>query len=76
MTRSSIAVVLLVVTGKVFRRDVLERLTLKEDRFGFEQKVTAKAVKLGSPGKTASGASGASFAIHGLPDLRAVPPWA
>jgi glycosyltransferase involved in cell wall biosynthesis len=32
---------------KVFRRDVLERVTLKENRFGFEQEVTAKVAKLG-----------------------------
>lgn len=32
---------------KVFRRDVLQRLTLKEDRFGFEPEVTAKVARLG-----------------------------
>jgi glycosyltransferase involved in cell wall biosynthesis len=32
---------------KVFRRDVLARVTLKEDRFGFEQEVTTKVAKLG-----------------------------
>ncbi len=32
---------------KVFRRDVLDRITLKEDRFGFEQEITAKTAKLG-----------------------------
>lgn len=32
---------------KVFRRDVLEKMTLTEDRFGFEIEVTAKAAKGG-----------------------------
>lgn len=32
---------------KVFRREVLEKVMLKEDRFGFEQEVTAKVAKLG-----------------------------
>ena len=32
---------------KVFRRDVLRRLTLTSDRFGFEPEVTAKVAKLG-----------------------------
>ena len=32
---------------KVFRRDVLRRLTLKSDRFGFEPEVTVKVAKLG-----------------------------
>jgi hypothetical protein len=27
---------------KVFRREVLERLDLREDRFGFEQEITCK----------------------------------
>jgi glycosyltransferase involved in cell wall biosynthesis len=31
---------------KAFRRDVLERLVLKENRFGFEPEVTAKAARL------------------------------
>ena len=31
---------------KVFRRDVLERLELEEDRFGFEPEITAKVAKL------------------------------
>ncbi|MDB5292132.1 MAG: hypothetical protein JWL69_3373, partial [Phycisphaerales bacterium] len=34
------------VCYKVFRRDVLERITLKCDRFGFEPEVTAKVAKL------------------------------
>jgi len=33
------------VCYKVFRRDVLERITLKCDRFGFEPEVTAKIAK-------------------------------
>lgn len=32
---------------KVFRREVLERITLKEDRFGFEPEVTAKVARGG-----------------------------
>jgi glycosyltransferase involved in cell wall biosynthesis len=32
---------------KAFRRSVIERLSLKEDRFGFEAEVTAKVAKLG-----------------------------
>ena len=32
---------------KVFRADVLRRLTLKSDRFGFEPEVTVKVAKLG-----------------------------
>lgn len=31
---------------KVFRRDVLERITIEEDRFGFEPEITAKLAKL------------------------------
>ena len=31
---------------KVFRREVLENITLKQDRFGFEPEVTAKIAKL------------------------------
>ena len=31
---------------KVFRRDVLERITIEEDRFGFEPEITAKMSKL------------------------------
>jgi SAM-dependent methyltransferase len=32
---------------KVFRRDVLERITIEEDRFGFEPEITAKVAALG-----------------------------
>jgi glycosyltransferase involved in cell wall biosynthesis len=32
---------------KVFRRDVLRRLTLKSDRFGFEPEITVKVARLG-----------------------------
>ena len=35
------------VCYKVFRRDVLQQLTLKCDRFGFEPEVTAKIARLG-----------------------------
>jgi len=31
---------------KVFRRDVLEKITIEEDRFGFEPEITAKLAKL------------------------------
>jgi glycosyltransferase involved in cell wall biosynthesis len=32
---------------KVFRRDVLQRIQIEEDRFGFEPEITAKVAKLG-----------------------------
>ena len=32
---------------KVFRREVLQRITIEEDRFGFEPEVTAKVARLG-----------------------------
>ena len=35
------------VCYKVFRREVLERLRIEEDRFGFEPEITAKVAKLG-----------------------------
>jgi len=35
------------VCYKVFRREVLERITIEEDRFGFEPEITAKVAKLG-----------------------------
>ena len=35
------------VCYKVFRRSVLERLTIEEDRFGFEPEITAKVARLG-----------------------------
>jgi hypothetical protein len=31
---------------KVFRRDVLQRIRIEEDRFGFEPEITAKVAKL------------------------------
>jgi glycosyltransferase involved in cell wall biosynthesis len=34
------------VCYKAFRREVLERITLEEDRFGFEPEITAKVAKL------------------------------
>src|SRR5207249_7636315 len=34
---------------KVFRREVLEGITLKSDRFGFEPEITAKVAKKKSP---------------------------
>lgn len=34
---------------KVFRRDVLRRITLVENRFGFEPEITAKVARLGCP---------------------------
>ena len=33
---------------KVFRREVLEQITLKQDRFGFEPEVTAKVARAGA----------------------------
>ena len=35
------------VCYKVFRRDVLQRIRIQEDRFGFEPEITAKVAKLG-----------------------------
>jgi glycosyltransferase involved in cell wall biosynthesis len=35
------------VCYKVFRRDVLQKITIEEDRFGFEPEITAKVAKLG-----------------------------
>ncbi|HXH81561.1 MAG TPA: hypothetical protein VNN07_01385, partial [Candidatus Tectomicrobia bacterium] len=32
---------------KVFRREVLERIRIEEDRFGFEPEMTAKVARLG-----------------------------
>lgn len=37
------------VCYKVFRREVLQRIVLEEDRFGFEPEVTAKVARLGVP---------------------------
>jgi glycosyltransferase involved in cell wall biosynthesis len=33
---------------KVFRREVLERITIEENRFGFEPEITAKVARLGA----------------------------
>jgi glycosyltransferase involved in cell wall biosynthesis len=33
---------------KAFRREVLQRVTIEEDRFGFEPEITAKVAKLGA----------------------------
>ena len=35
------------VCYKVFRRDVIDRIEIEEDRFGFEPEITAKIAKLG-----------------------------
>ena len=35
------------VCYKVFRREVLQRISIEEDRFGFEPEITAKVAKLG-----------------------------
>jgi len=32
---------------KMFRREILQQLTLKEDRFGFEPEITAKVARVG-----------------------------
>jgi len=37
------------VCYKVFKRDVLDEITLREDRFGFEPEFTAKVARLGRP---------------------------
>ena len=34
---------------KMFRREVLQRVTIEEDRFGFEPEITAKVARLGVP---------------------------
>ena len=34
------------VCYKAFRRSVIERITIEEDRFGFEPEITAKVAKL------------------------------
>ena len=34
---------------KVFRREVLQQITIEENRFGFEPEITAKVAKLGVP---------------------------
>jgi hypothetical protein len=31
---------------KAFRKDVLERITIEEDRFGFEPEITAKIARM------------------------------
>lgn len=33
---------------KVFKRDILQRITIEEDRFGFEPEITAKIAKIGA----------------------------
>ena len=35
------------VCYKVFRREILERIEIEENRFGFEPEITAKVAKLG-----------------------------
>ena len=35
------------VCYKVFRRDVIQQITIEEDRFGFEPEITAKVARLG-----------------------------
>jgi len=42
---------------KVFRREVIQSITIEEDRFGFEPEITAKVAKLRRP-------DGASLRIH------------
>jgi hypothetical protein len=34
---------------KVFRRSVLQQITVEENRFGFEPEITAKVARLGCP---------------------------
>ena len=35
------------VCYKVFRREIIQKITIEEDRFGFEPEITAKVAKLG-----------------------------
>jgi hypothetical protein len=35
------------VCYKAFRREVLQKITIEEDRFGFEPEITAKVARLG-----------------------------
>jgi len=35
------------VCYKVFRREIIQKITIEEDRFGFEPEITAKISKLG-----------------------------
>ena len=47
------------VCYKVFRREVIQGITLKSDRFGFEPEVTAKVARFNSRPRTASPARSA-----------------
>jgi hypothetical protein len=35
------------VCYKIFRREILEKINIEEDRFGFEPEITAKLAKMG-----------------------------
>ena len=51
------------VCYKVFRREVIQGITLKSDRFGFEPEVTAKVARFKLPGENGQ-------ARAPVPDLR------
>ena len=46
---------------KVFRREIIDQIKLKEDRFGFEPEVTAKIAKLAKKGKCSIYEVGVSY---------------
>ena len=59
------------VCYKVFRREVIQGITLKSDRFGFEPEVTAKVARFTLPGRrrpsrrAAAGSTRSRFRYHG-----------
>ena len=46
---------------KVFRREIIDQIKLKEDRFGFEPEVTAKVAKLAKKRKCSIYEIGVSY---------------
>jgi glycosyltransferase involved in cell wall biosynthesis len=46
---------------KVFRKEIIDQIKLKEDRFGFEPEVTAKIAKLAKKGKCSIYEIGVSY---------------
>ena len=57
------------VCYKVFRREVIQGITLKSDRFGFEPEVTAKVARFSFPGRERPAAA----PVPDLRDSRVVP---
>ena len=53
------------VCYKVFRREVIQNITLKSDRFGFEPEVTAKVARFCLPGP--DGTPGRRCRIYEIP---------